>query len=152
MSAPEPTSPETTPAQPSLELLWQDDATAYAFIRSVDGTLSSGHLHIGMPAVADLTHLGHGTTARRVALRELIELSDEHGLPAGVELGGSTQATFPSIRVARASVAEGLVHPQLQHGGGAWLAFWGATLDETVQDEPQNRGRSARGVCGRIRR
>ena len=147
MSAPEPTSPETTPAQPSLELLWQDDATAYAFIRSVDGTLSSGHLHIGMPAVADLTHLGHGTTARRVGLRELIELSDEHGLPAGVELGGSTQATFSVIRVARASVAEGLVHPQLQHGGGAWLAFWGATLDETVQDELAQIAAALPAVC-----
>jgi hypothetical protein len=147
VSAPEHTSPETTPAQPSLELLWQDDATAYAFIRSADGTLSSGHLHIGMPAVADLTHLGHGTTARRVALRELIELSDEPGLPAGVELGGSTQATFAVIRVARASVGEGLVHPQLQYGGGSWLAFWGATLDETVQDELAQIAAALPAVC-----
>ena len=135
MSTPEPTTSETAPAQPVLELLWQDDATAYAFIRSADGTLSSGHLHIGMPAVGDLTHLGHGTTARRVALRELIELSAEPRPPAGVGLGGSTQATFAVIHVAARSVAEGLVHPQLQHGGGSWLAFWGATLDETVQDE-----------------
>ncbi len=147
MSTPETTTPETTPAQPTLELLWQDDATAYAFIRSAEGLLSSGHLHCGMPAVADLTHLGHGTTARRVVLRELIELSVQTSLPAGVALGGSAQATFAVIEVAGRSVAEGLVHPQLQHGGGGWLAFWGATLDESVQDELAQVAAALPAVC-----
>jgi SNF2-related domain/SNF2 Helicase protein/Helicase conserved C-terminal domain len=147
VSAPEPTTPETTPAQPALELLWQDDATAYALVRTSDGNLSSGHLHIGMPAVADLTHLGRGTTARRVSLRELIELSVETALPAGVVLGGSAQATLAVIEVAGRSVAEGLVHPQLQHGGGSWLAFWGATLDESVQDELSQIAAALPAVC-----
>ena len=29
---------------------------------------------------------------------------------------------------------EGLLHPQLQHGGRAWLAYWGATIDDSVQE------------------
>ncbi len=114
-----------------LELLWQQDATAYALLRDDDGTLSAGHLHVGMPAVADLAHLGRGATARRVALRELIVLAERP--PAGITLGDSARATFTVVGLARRSVAEGLVHPQLQYDHGHWLAFWGATLDGSVQ-------------------
>ena len=31
-------------------------------------------------------------------------------------------------------MTEGLVHPQLQHGGRTWLAYWGATIDDAVQE------------------
>ena len=37
------------------------------------------------------------------------------------------------MELAQRSVAEGLVHPDLDHGGGWWHAFWGATLDQSVQ-------------------
>jgi hypothetical protein len=30
-------------------------------------------------------------------------------------------------------VTEGLLHPQLQQSGRTWLAYWGATIDESVQ-------------------
>ncbi|RDI74478.1 SNF2-type protein [Gaiella occulta] len=131
MSTPEPTIPDAAPALAAFELLWQQDATAYAFARAADGSLSAGHLHVGMPAVADLAHLGHSVTARRVALHELLRLADSP--PDGLELGDTARATFAVVEIARRSVAEGLVHPQLQHAGGAWLAFWGATLDASVQ-------------------
>ncbi len=131
MSAPEPITPTAAPATPTLELLWQQDATAYALLRGDDGTLSAGHLHVGMPAVADLAHLGRGATARRVALRDLIVLAERP--PDGIALGDSARATFTVVELARRSVAEGLVHPQLQYDHGHWLAFWGATLDGSVQ-------------------
>ncbi|MGZ8686848.1 MAG: DEAD/DEAH box helicase, partial [Gaiellaceae bacterium] len=130
MSRPEPITANVAPATPTLELLWQQDASAYALLRGDDGTLSAGHLHLGMPAVADLAHLGHGATARRVGLRELTALAADP--PPGVALGGTARATFAVVALARRSVAEGLVHPQLQYEHGHWLAFWGATLDESV--------------------
>ena len=131
MSSPEPIIPNEAPATPALELLWQQDATAYALLRGDDGSLSAGHLHIGMPAVADLAHLGHGATARRLGLRELTGLA--LAPPAAMTLGDSARATFAVVELARRSVAEGLVHPQLQYDHGHWLAFWGATLDASVQ-------------------
>ncbi len=38
------------------------------------------------------------------------------------------------LELAARSVTEGLLHPQLQHGGRTWLAYWGATIDESVQE------------------
>src|SRR5512134_1349959 len=90
-------------AQPTLEVVWQDDATALAFTRDADGTLSAGGLRLGLPAIAD------------------------------VVLGGSARAICAVVRLAHRSVAEGLVHPSLDNDGGWWHAFWGATLDEGVQ-------------------
>src|SRR5205823_496927 len=113
------------------EVIWQQDASAYVFTRGFDGTLSAGHLHVGMPAVADFAHIGRGVGARRVSVGGLVGLADAP--PAGVELGGSARAIFAVVELARRSVAEGLVHPQLDHGEGRWFAFWGATLDDSVE-------------------
>ena len=44
------------------------------------------------------------------------------------------RTTFAILELAARSVTEGLLHPQLQHGGRRWLAYWGATIDESVQE------------------
>jgi SNF2-related domain/SNF2 Helicase protein/Helicase conserved C-terminal domain len=120
-------------ATPTLELLWQDDAGAYALVRAADGALSAGGLHVGMPAVADVAHAGHGVGARRLELDELLELAEA---PApGLEQGGTARVAFAVLDTARRSVAAGLVHPHLEAADGRWHALWGATLDDHVRTE-----------------
>ena len=75
--------------------------------------------------------LGQGASGRRVGLTELIGLRAD--TPPELELGGSARATFAVLDLAARSVTEGLLHPQLQHGGRTWLAYWGATIDEPIQ-------------------
>jgi SNF2-related domain/SNF2 Helicase protein/Helicase conserved C-terminal domain len=65
----------------------------------------------------------------RLTIKELLDLDR----PA--EAGDSACAVFALIDLARRSVADGLVHPQLTKGGATWYAFWGATLDDETQDE-----------------
>ncbi len=132
MSASELIHPEPSLEPATLEILWQQDVGATVLVRSDDGSLSSGGLDIGIPAVSDLAELGQGATARRVGLTELIDLAA--GPPSALELGGTARATFAVIELASRSVTEGLLHPQLQHGGRTWLAYWGATIDESVQE------------------
>ena len=91
-----------------LELVWQQDATASLFTRDTDGTVSA---------------------ARTLDVRELIRLAGT----APADAGGSAAAVFAVVELAHRSVAEGLVHPYLEHDSGSWHAFWGATLDESVQ-------------------
>ena len=91
-----------------LELVWQQDATASLFTRDSDGTVSA---------------------ARSLDVHELIRLAETP--PA--DAGGSALAVFSVVELAQRSVTEGLVHPYLEHVGGSWHAFWGATLDESVQ-------------------
>jgi hypothetical protein len=122
---------EQSPAPPTLEVVWQDDATALAFTRDADGTLSSGELRLGLPAIADVALAGRGVSARRLEPAELVALAD--AAPTGLVLGGSARAIFAVVGLAHRSVAEGLVHPSLDDDGGWWHAFWGATLDEGVQ-------------------
>ncbi|MGI8974631.1 MAG: DEAD/DEAH box helicase [Gaiella sp.] len=129
MSASEPT-PVVAPGGASLELLWQQDATAYVLLREAGGALGAGKLQLGIPAVADLAHAGHGISARRIGLRELLALEAEP--PVEIELGGTARVTFAIVELARRSVAEGLVHPHLERGDSSWFALWGATLDETL--------------------
>ena len=126
-------APSFEPVTPTLELLWQDDASAYAFVRMADGSLSAGGLHLGMPAVADVAHAGHGISARRLELDELLAL--EADPPPGLEQGGTARVAFAVLDVARRSVADGLVHPHLQAADGRWHALWGATLDDHVRAE-----------------
>ena len=126
-------APSSEPVTPTLELLWQDDASAYAFARMADGSVSAGGLHMGMPAVADVAHAGHGISARRLELDELLAL--EADPPPGVEQGGTARVAFAVLDVARRSVADGLVHPHLQAADGRWHALWGATLDDHVRAE-----------------
>ena len=125
--------PAALSATPTLEIVWQQDASALVFARGADGTLSAGEVHLGMPAIADLEPIGHGFPARRLDPRELVALADAP--PAGLEPGGTALALFAVVDLARRSVAEGLVHPSLDGGGGHFAAFWGATLDGSVQRE-----------------
>ncbi len=122
---------EARTASPTLEIVWQDDATALVFMRDADGTLSAGELRLGLPAIADVALAGRGISARRLEPAELVELAAAP--PDGVELGGSARAIVAVVRLAQRSVTEGLVHPSLDNDGGWWHAFWGATLDEGVQ-------------------
>jgi hypothetical protein len=117
-------------AKRTLEIVWQQDPTAYVFGRAADGTLSADGLGVGAQASADLT-LARGIDARRVGVRELVALAADP--PVGLEPGGSARAVFAIVELAHRSVAEGLVHPYLDHGDGGWHAFWGATLDASVQ-------------------
>jgi hypothetical protein len=114
----------------TLEIVWQQDPTAYVFARAGDGTLSAEGLHAGTPAAADLS-VARRVDARRVGVRELVSLAAAP--PKGLEPGGSARAVFAIVELAHRSVSEGLVHPYLDHGDGGWHAFWGATLDATVQ-------------------
>jgi hypothetical protein len=114
----------------TLEIVWQQDPTAYVFARSGDGTISADDLHAGTPAAADLSVAGR-VDARRVGVRELVALAAAP--PKGLEPGGSARAVFAIVELAHRSVSEGLVHPYLDHGDGGWHAFWGATLDAAVQ-------------------
>ena len=130
VSTPAHTPPGAVPERATLEILWQQDVSATVFARGSDGSVSAGGLHVGIPAVSDLANLGQGATGRRVSLEELLALAAEP--PAGLELGGSARATFAVLLLAARSVTEGLLHPQLQHGGRTWLAYWGATIDQPV--------------------
>jgi hypothetical protein len=147
VSEPETTGRRAAEALPTLEILWQQDVSATVFVRAADGSLSADDLPVGIPAVSDLGPLGHGSSARRLSLRELITLAGDP--PNGLELGGSARVTFAILDLAARSVAEGLVHPQLERGGRNWLAFWGATLDESVQDALDAVVAALPSVCAR---
>ena len=127
---PEPALTPSRRSAPTLELLWQDDASALAILREADGRLTGDGLDAGIPAARDLAQLGTVDGARRLSLRELLALrSNEY------PLGGTAKVTLAIVDRARRSLAEGLVHPHLQSGDGRWHALWGATLDEVVRDE-----------------
>jgi len=130
VSVRELTDSAAVPALPTLEVLWQPAASAYVLERSPEGELSAGHLHVGMPAVADLAHLGSAVASRRLSVGELVRLAQEP--PPGLELGGTAQAIFAVVELAQGAVTEGLVHPQLEYDQRRWFAFWAATLDDTV--------------------
>ena len=95
---------------PTLEIIWQQDATAHVFTRGPDDSR---------------------TGERRIDAAELVRFADAP--PDGLELGGSARTTFAIVELAHRGVAEGLVHPYLEHADGAWHAHWGSTLDATVQ-------------------
>jgi SNF2-related domain/SNF2 Helicase protein/Helicase conserved C-terminal domain len=124
-------SEDDTTMDQTLELVWQQDATAILFVREADGALSAGDLTLGKPGIGKLALAGDGFPARRLDVQQLIRLADAP--PAEPAAGGTTRAIFALVELAQRSVAEGLVHPDLDHGGGWWHAFWGATLDQSVQ-------------------
>src|SRR5437879_4701726 len=131
MSAPSPSVIEPIPALPTLEVIWQQDASACVLTRSAEGELSAGHLHVGMPSVADIAGVGRGVSARRASVSDLIRLAEAP--PDGLELGGTARAMFAVLELAQGAVTEGLVHPQLEYDARRWFAFWAATLDDTVE-------------------
>ncbi len=121
------------PESPTFELVWKHDGTAYAFVRSIDGTCGEGGLQVGEAVELELEAAGAPFRARRTGLAELIELADRP--PADLSCGNSARCVFALSTLARRTVSEGLVHPQLSRGGSRWFAFWGATLDESLQTE-----------------
>lgn len=128
-------------AAPTLEILWQEDATAFALVREPDDTLSARGLQIGAPTVADLARAGRPVDARRLELGDLLALAEDDTV--AVDPGGTARIVFAVIDLARRSVADGLVHPHLEAANGRWHALWGATLDEHVTDELESVARAA---------
>jgi hypothetical protein len=125
---------EETTELPILEVVWLHDATAHAFVRTPDGLCGEGGLLAGVPAQVELEAVAGGAfPARLIGIAELVELAD--GPPDDLALGDSARAAFALVTLARRTVSEGLVHPQLTRGGPSWFAFWGPTLDESLQTE-----------------
>jgi hypothetical protein len=98
-------------SEPTLEIVWEQSSRATVLTRLPDGT---------------------GGDVRRVDAAGLLELADSP--PEGVAIGGSARAVFAVVELARRSVAEGLVHPELGNRGTQWFAFWGSTLEESVDE------------------
>src|SRR4051794_18147670 len=107
----------------ALEILWQDDATAFVL---------GPPIPVGIDAIADVDEAGGTVQARRIDVGELLALAEAP--PEGVELGGTARVAFAVVALARRSVAEGLVHPQVAQSGGTWFAFWGPVLDDVVRE------------------
>ncbi|MGH3004263.1 MAG: DEAD/DEAH box helicase [Gaiellaceae bacterium] len=118
------------PGSPTLEVVWQN-AGAYAFLRLPDGTLAPAPLSAGAAAEVELGAIDRLIPARQLGVDELIELAA--AARDGLALGDSARSVFAVVEVAHRAVSEGLVHPQLARGGSRWYAFWGATLDDSVQ-------------------
>src|SRR5260370_8913154 len=95
-------------AERALEIVWQQDPTAYAFARTGDGTLHADGLTVGTPASADLT-LARGIEARRIDVSDLAALAASP--PAGLELAAPPRAVFAIVELPHRSVAERLLHP-----------------------------------------
>jgi hypothetical protein len=108
----------------TLEIIWHPNGTAFAFLRREDGTFSD-EVGIGEPAQLDV--LGVEVKGRLLSVSELIDWAPEG------ELGDSARVVFAVRDLARRSVSEGMVHPQLARGGGTWYAFWGGTVDDHIQ-------------------
>ncbi|MGI9111532.1 MAG: SNF2 helicase-associated domain-containing protein, partial [Gaiellaceae bacterium] len=132
MSEPATILPAAKASTASLELVWQEDATALAFARADDGAITAEGLSFGLPSTVELPVVGGEVEARRIDARELARLAVSP--PRHLEPGDSARALFALVAVARNAVAEGLVHPHLDHGDGWWYAFWGATLDGSIQE------------------
>jgi superfamily II DNA or RNA helicase len=111
----------------TLEIVWQQNATAYVFSRSPEGTLGGTNLAVGTPAAVRLTGV-EPFDARRVDAAGLLALAADPPL----EPGGTARAAFALVELAQRAVTEGLVHPELGNRGSSWFAFWGSTLEETV--------------------
>ena len=133
--------PDSLPAS-TLELLWQDDATAFAVLRDAGGELSSPPLETGIPSVADVARAGHGIAGRRLSLIDVLDLDTGE-----LDLGDTARVVLAVVDRARRSVAEGLVHPHLEPSDGRWHALWGATLDEVVTDELDRIAAAVPAMC-----
>jgi hypothetical protein len=136
---------EETTQLPALEVVWLHDATVYAFVRSPDGTCGEGGLLVGESAELELEAVPAPFRTRRFGITELIELAD--GPPGELALGDSARGAFALVTLARRTVSEGLVNPQLTRGGPSWFAFWGATLDDSLQTELNEIAAALPPVC-----
>jgi SNF2-related domain/SNF2 Helicase protein/Helicase conserved C-terminal domain len=109
----------------TLEIVWHPFGVAYALLRSDDGTFSDD---VGLGDRDELELLGVDVPARVLSASELAGWHPE------AALGDSAHVLLAIRDLAERSVGEGLVHPELTHGGGRWYAFWGATLDAGVEE------------------
>ena len=133
------------PNSATFELVWQHDATAWAFVRAADGTCGEGGLQVGEAAQLELEAAGAAFTARRIGIPEVIDLA---AMPPGdLALGDSARCAFALVTLAGRTVSEGMVHPQLARGGSSWFAFWGATLDDSLQTELTGVAHALPAVC-----
>ena len=87
-----------------------------------------------------------GPTERELSVGQLVELAADP--PANA--GPSAQAAFAIVGLAQRAVSEGLVHPQLLRGGSSWFAFWGVTLDDSLQAELDAIAAAAPAASGAI--
>ncbi|MBA2293859.1 MAG: DEAD/DEAH box helicase [Actinobacteria bacterium] len=122
-----------SPPATTLELLWQQDATALALLRDADGGLSVDGLDVGSPVTAEVALVGREVAGRLLELDELLALAD--GPLRGRPVGTTTETVLAVLATARRSVAAGLVHPHLEAAEGRWHALWGATLDDQTRAE-----------------
>jgi hypothetical protein len=99
-----------------LEAIWHPDALLFAFSR--DGSFAGED---------ELDVLGEVYPGRLLGVDELASWEPED------ELADSARALLHVRELARRAVSEGLVFPQLAEIGGEWFAFWGATLEEQIE-------------------
>ena len=99
-----------------LELVWHPDALAFAFSR--DGATDGDD---------ELDVLGDTYRGRFLTVEELTRWEPDEPLAA------SARALLHVRELARRAVSEGLVFPQVAEIGGAFFAFWGATLEAEVE-------------------
>ena len=86
------------PDSATFELVWQHDATAWAFVRAADGTCGEGGLQVGEAAQLELEAAGAAFTARRIGIPELIDLA---AMPPGdLALGDSARCAFALVTLA----------------------------------------------------
>ncbi|NUR75137.1 MAG: DEAD/DEAH box helicase [Thermoleophilia bacterium] len=109
----------------SLEIIWHPHGVAYAFLRNGDGTFSAD---VGIGDADELEVLGIDVPASVLSTAELVAWRPTR------ELGDSANVLLAIRDLAERSVGEGLVHPELTQGGGRWYAFWGATLDQSIEE------------------
>ncbi len=83
---------------------------------------------------------------RELSVGQLVELAAAPPAHAGA----SAQAAFAIVALAQRAVSEGLVHPQLLRGGSHWFAFWGVTLDDSLQAELDAIAAAAPAASGAI--
>lgn len=99
-----------------LEAIWHPEALVFAFSR--DGSFT-GEDELD---VLEETYSGRFLTVEEFCAWE----------PEG-ELADSARALLHIRELARRAVSEGLVFPQLEEISGEWFAFWGAMLEEQIE-------------------
>ena len=128
-------SVRTSPAtEGRLRLLWWVVSASELTRESLEIVWRDGELRLLDPA------------ERELSVGQLVELAAEP--PANA--GASAQAAFAIVGLAQRAVSEGLVHPQLLRGGSSWFAFWGVTLDDSLQAELDAIAAAAPAASGAI--
>ena len=134
MSAPELIQPDLIPERATLEILWQQDVSATVLARGADGSLSSGGLARRDPRrLRSRRSSGRVRRARRVGLTELIGLARRAAATSSSSAARRGRRS-PCSSSPHARSRKGSSTRSSQHGGRTWLAYWGATIDEPIQE------------------